>query len=141
LFSVCLPEDLEMWIFQTYRLCDGSGKFLLPARCHPEALPMNMPENAPLGITSQLKLDAHWMPYTANRSFQRDPRIIIAAKGSWLTDDQGRQIYDSLSGLWTCGAGHTRVAPAGRSRLFAGFPVRPSAVVPAGGKDHRADPG
>ncbi|MET3715480.1 aspartate aminotransferase family protein [Pseudomonas sp. PvP001] len=69
---------------------------------------MNMPENAPVGVTSQLKLDAHWMPYTANRSFQRDPRIIVAAQGSWLTDDKGRQIYDSLSGLWTCGAGHTR---------------------------------
>ncbi|KQQ59053.1 omega amino acid--pyruvate aminotransferase [Pseudomonas sp. Leaf129] len=69
---------------------------------------MNMPENAPVGVTSQLKLDAHWMPYTANRSFQRDPRIIVTAQGSWLTDDKGRQIYDSLSGLWTCGAGHTR---------------------------------
>ncbi|WP_249677941.1 aspartate aminotransferase family protein [Pseudomonas abieticivorans] len=69
---------------------------------------MNLPENAPLGIASQLKLDAHWMPYTANRNFQRDPRLIVAAEGSWLTDDKGRKIYDSLSGLWTCGAGHTR---------------------------------
>ena len=69
---------------------------------------MNMPENAELNLTSQLKLDAHWMPYTANRNFHRDPRFIVAAKGSYLTDDKGRQIYDSLSGLWTCGAGHTR---------------------------------
>ncbi|QKZ02920.1 aspartate aminotransferase family protein [Pseudomonas eucalypticola] len=69
---------------------------------------MNMPETALNGIASQLKLDAHWMPYTANRSFQRDPRIIVAAEGSYLTDDKGRKIYDSLSGLWTCGAGHTR---------------------------------
>jgi beta-alanine--pyruvate transaminase len=69
---------------------------------------MNMPENAPTGLASQLKLDAHWMPYTANRSFQRDPRLIVAAQGRYLTDDRGREIYDSLSGLWTCGAGHTR---------------------------------
>jgi beta-alanine--pyruvate transaminase len=69
---------------------------------------MNMPENAELNVASQLKLDAHWMPYTANRNFHRDPRFIIGAKGSYLTDDKGRQIYDSLSGLWTCGAGHTR---------------------------------
>lgn len=69
---------------------------------------MNMPENAPAGLASQLKLDAHWMPYTANRNFQRDPRMIVAAQGRYLTDDRGRQIYDSLSGLWTCGAGHTR---------------------------------
>lgn len=69
---------------------------------------MNMPENAPVGLASQLKLDAHWMPYTANRNFQRDPRLIVAAQGRYLTDDRGRQVYDSLSGLWTCGAGHTR---------------------------------
>ncbi|MGF6670468.1 adenosylmethionine-8-amino-7-oxononanoate aminotransferase [Pseudomonas monsensis] len=69
---------------------------------------MNMPENAPSPLASQLKLDAHWMPYTANRNFQRDPRLIVGAEGSWLFDDKGRKIYDSLSGLWTCGAGHTR---------------------------------
>ncbi|MBF7141949.1 MULTISPECIES: aspartate aminotransferase family protein [Pseudomonas] len=69
---------------------------------------MNMPENAHAGLASQLKLDAHWMPYTANRNFQRDPRLIVAAQGRYLTDDRGREIYDSLSGLWTCGAGHTR---------------------------------
>ncbi|QCR38037.1 aspartate aminotransferase family protein [Nissabacter sp. SGAir0207] len=58
--------------------------------------------------TSSLNLKAHWMPFSANRNFQRDPRFIVAAEGRWLTDDKGRQIYDSLSGLWTCGAGHTR---------------------------------
>ena len=69
---------------------------------------MNLPENAPTSLASQLKLDAHWMPYTANRNFQRDPRLIVGAEGSWLIDDKGRRVYDSLSGLWTCGAGHTR---------------------------------
>lgn len=69
---------------------------------------MNMFENAPTGVASQLKLDAHWMPYTANRNFHRDPRLIVAAQGNYLTDDKGRQIFDALSGLWTCGAGHTR---------------------------------
>ncbi|MCG4454471.1 MULTISPECIES: aspartate aminotransferase family protein [unclassified Pseudomonas] len=69
---------------------------------------MNMPQTATPSLASQLKLDAHWMPFTANRNFQRDPRLIVAAEGSWLTDDQGRKIYDSLSGLWTCGAGHSR---------------------------------
>ena len=59
-------------------------------------------------LASQLKLDAHWMPFSANRNFHRDPRLIVAAKGSWLTDADGRQVYDSLSGLWTCGAGHSR---------------------------------
>jgi len=59
-------------------------------------------------VVDSLNLQAHWMPFSANRQFQQDPRIIVAAEGCWLTDDQGRKIFDSLSGLWTCGAGHTR---------------------------------
>lgn len=57
--------------------------------------------------TLNLNYQAHWMPFSANRSFKKDPRIIVSAQGSTLIDDKGRQIYDSLSGLWTCGAGHT----------------------------------
>ncbi|WP_017937430.1 aspartate aminotransferase family protein [Zestomonas thermotolerans] len=69
---------------------------------------MNMPQTATPSVSSQLKLDAHWMPFTANRNFQKDPRIIVAAEGNWLIDEQGRRVFDSLSGLWTCGAGHSR---------------------------------
>lgn len=58
--------------------------------------------------TSALNLQSHWMPFSANRNFQRDPRFIVSAQGRWLTDDKGRQLFDSLSGLWTCGAGHCR---------------------------------
>ncbi len=61
-----------------------------------------------LPLASQLKLDSHWMPFSSNRNFQRDPRFIVSAQGSWLTDSEGRKVYDSLSGLWTCGAGHSR---------------------------------
>ncbi len=45
---------------------------------------MNMLESSDLSVASQLKLDAHWMPYTANRNFQRDPRLIVAAQGQTL---------------------------------------------------------
>lgn len=69
---------------------------------------MNQLLQSPSSIAKQLKLDAHWMPFSANRNFQRDPRLVVGAEGSWLIDDQGRRIYDSLSGLWTCGAGHAR---------------------------------
>ncbi|WP_346837854.1 aspartate aminotransferase family protein [Microbulbifer sp. SAOS-129_SWC] len=57
---------------------------------------------------SQAQLDAHWMPYTANRQFKQDPRIITAAEGCYYTSADGRRIFDGLSGLWTCGAGHNR---------------------------------
>ena len=52
--------------------------------------------------------DAHWMPFTANREFKARPRIIVSATGSYFTDERGRKIFDGLSGLWTCGAGHAR---------------------------------
>jgi len=48
------------------------------------------------------------MPYTANRQFKADPRIIVGAEGSYYKTADGRRIFDGLSGLWTCGAGHNR---------------------------------
>ena len=53
-------------------------------------------------------LDAHWMPYTGNRQFKADPRLIVEAKGAYLTDHEGRKIFDGLSGLWCTGLGHGR---------------------------------
>lgn len=57
---------------------------------------------------SQAQLDTHWMPFTGNREFKKDPRIIVSAKGNYYTDSEGRKIFDGLSGLWTCGLGHGR---------------------------------
>ena len=53
-------------------------------------------------------LDAHWMPYTGNRDFKANPRLITSAKGCYYTDQHGKQIFDGLSGLWCCGLGHGR---------------------------------
>ena len=47
-----------------------------------------------------------WMPFSANRDFRANPRMIAGAEGRYYIDDQGRKLFDSLSGLWTCGAGH-----------------------------------
>ena len=54
------------------------------------------------------QLEAHWMPFTGNRQFKNNPRMMASAKGAYYTDTAGRQIFDGLSGLWTCGAGHAR---------------------------------
>ena len=53
-------------------------------------------------------LDAHWMPYTGNRQFKRDPRMFVAAEGAYYTDADGKKILDGLSGLWCSGLGHGR---------------------------------
>lgn len=53
-------------------------------------------------------LEAHWMPFTANRQFKADPRIVVAGQGAYYTDVDGRKIFDGLSGLWCCGLGHGR---------------------------------
>jgi len=53
-------------------------------------------------------LSAHWMPFTGNRRFLQDPRMIVAAEGAYFTDHEGRRIFDGLSGLWCSGLGHGR---------------------------------
>lgn len=57
---------------------------------------------------SQEQLESHWMPFTGNRDFKKDPRLITSAKGNYFTDGDNRQVFDGLSGMWTCGAGHCR---------------------------------
>jgi beta-alanine--pyruvate transaminase len=57
---------------------------------------------------TRAELEAHWMPYTGNRQFKADPRIIVGAEGVHFIDDKGRRVLDGLSGLWCCGAGHNR---------------------------------
>ncbi len=51
-------------------------------------------------------LDAYWMPFTANRAFKKNPRILSSAKGRYYRDTQGRELLDGFSGLWTTGLGH-----------------------------------
>ena len=51
-------------------------------------------------------LNAYWMPFTANRDFKKNPRIITGARGHYYTTGDGRTMYDFFSGLWTTGAGH-----------------------------------
>lgn len=57
---------------------------------------------------SREQLEAHWMPFTGNRQFKDNPRMMASAKGAYYTDVHGKEIFDGLSGLWTCGLGHGR---------------------------------
>lgn len=51
---------------------------------------------------------AYWMPFTAMNGFAKDPRIITGADDAHLIDENGRRVFDSLSGLWCSGFGHNR---------------------------------
>ncbi len=69
---------------------------------------LNDAQNLTAPRTDAAWLDAHWMPYTGNRQFKANPRIMVAAKGAYYTDNHGKQIFDGLSGLWCSGLGHGR---------------------------------
>ncbi len=49
-----------------------------------------------------------WMPFTSNRDFKSDPRIIARAEGVYLYTPEGSAIIDASSGLFCCAAGHSR---------------------------------
>jgi beta-alanine--pyruvate transaminase len=53
-------------------------------------------------------LEAHWMPFTANRHFKAKPRMLARAKGVHYWTSEGRQILDGVAGLWCVNAGHGR---------------------------------
>ncbi|MCD8488147.1 MAG: aspartate aminotransferase family protein [Desertifilum sp.] len=53
-------------------------------------------------------LEAFWMPFTANRQFKNQPRLLASAAGMHYTSVDGRQILDGTAGLWCVNAGHSR---------------------------------
>ena len=53
-------------------------------------------------------LDAFWLPFTANRSFKKNPRMISRAKDMHYYTPDGRAVLDGTAGLWCSNAGHTR---------------------------------
>src|SRR5271154_2238105 len=54
------------------------------------------------------ELDAFWMPYTANRQFKANPRLLARAKGMHYWTQDGREVLDGVAGLWCVNAGHGR---------------------------------
>ena len=61
----------------------------------------------PYDIAS-LDLGNHWMPFTDNKSFKKDPRIIVKGKGIYLWNNKGERLIDGSSGLFAVACGHCR---------------------------------
>ena len=53
-------------------------------------------------------LSAFWIPFTANRSFKADPRMLASAKDMHFQTPEGRKVLDGTAGLWCVNAGHCR---------------------------------
>jgi beta-alanine--pyruvate transaminase len=53
-------------------------------------------------------LDYHWMPFTSNRDFKADPRMLARSEGVYMWNDRGEKLLDGSSGLFCCAAGHSR---------------------------------
>jgi beta-alanine--pyruvate transaminase len=51
---------------------------------------------------------AFWMPFTNNRAFRTDPRLLASAKGMFYYTPDGREVLDATSGLWCVNAGHAQ---------------------------------
>jgi len=64
-----------------------------------------MTANAPL---QRDEMEAFWMPFTANRQFKANPRMLAKAAGMHYWTPEGRQILDAVAGLWCVNAGHGR---------------------------------
>jgi len=55
-----------------------------------------------------LSLDEYWMPFTPNRDFKHDPKMVVRAEGMYYWNDRGEKIIDGASGLFCVAAGHAR---------------------------------
>lgn len=55
---------------------------------------------------SRNDLSSFWMPFSTNRDFLENPRMISSANGVYYYDEHGRDIIDATAGLWCVNAGH-----------------------------------
>jgi len=62
----------------------------------------------PTPVLLPVDLDAFWMPFTANRHFKANPRLLARAKGMYYWTQDGREVLDGVAGLWCVNAGHSR---------------------------------
>ncbi len=56
--------------------------------------------------SAEAGLEHSWLPFTSNRYFREHHKLHVAAEGAYYTLADGRKLFDCLSGLWCCPAGH-----------------------------------
>ncbi|HAC57527.1 MAG TPA: aspartate aminotransferase family protein, partial [Rhodobiaceae bacterium] len=58
--------------------------------------------------TTPNDLESFWLPFTPNRQFKREPRIVSRAKDMHYYKPDGTPVLDATAGLWCSNAGHCR---------------------------------
>ncbi|MBI1383860.1 MAG: aminotransferase class III-fold pyridoxal phosphate-dependent enzyme [Rhizobiales bacterium] len=59
-------------------------------------------------------LEEHWMPFSGNRDFKENPRLVVKAEGCYFWDHKGGKLLDGSSALFNvaCGHGRTEISEA-----------------------------
>ena len=53
-------------------------------------------------------LEEHWMPFSGNRDYKLDPRLVVRSEGMYCWDHKGGKVVDGSSALFCSPAGHGR---------------------------------
>jgi len=54
------------------------------------------------------ELEPFWMPFSPNKEFKKEPRLIVRAEGMYLYAPDGHALIDASAGLFCVAAGHCR---------------------------------
>jgi beta-alanine--pyruvate transaminase len=58
--------------------------------------------------TRPASMSSFWMPFTNNRDFKANPRLLVSAEGMYYKDVDGNRILDGAAGLWCVPCGHNQ---------------------------------
>ena len=53
-------------------------------------------------------MSSFWMPFTNNRDFKANPRLLVSAEGMYYKDVDGNSVLDGTAGLWCVPCGHAQ---------------------------------
>jgi beta-alanine--pyruvate transaminase len=64
-------------------------------------------------------MSSFWMPFTNNRDFKANPRLLVSAEGMYYKDVDGNSVLDGTAGLWCvpCGHGQPKIVAAVREMV------------------------
>ena len=53
-------------------------------------------------------LAEHWLPFSSQKDFKADPRLVVKSEGVYLWNHKGEKLIDGSSGLFNVACGHNR---------------------------------